>query len=86
MGRAAGQISLTPPRRLDGGDVGGFLVGLGLYVLALQYIRHGPAGPKAWLKAKFINEPDPYLAKGSPPIVRGPAQQPIDTRPALPTV
>ena len=35
---------------------GGFLLGLGVYVLALTYLRDGRAGVKALLKAKFLNQ------------------------------
>ncbi|MEN8672579.1 hypothetical protein [Nocardioides sp.] len=50
-------FTLTPPKKLDAGDVGGFLAGLLVYTLALNYIRSGPEGITAWLRAKFLNEP-----------------------------
>lgn len=33
------------------------MFGLFLYVLALNYVRHGPEGVKGWLAAKFLNKP-----------------------------
>lgn len=60
-------ITLTPPRKLSGRDAGGFVVGLFLYVLATQYVRHGPEGVKGWLGAKFLNKtwaPPTTTAKG----------------------
>lgn len=50
-------ITLTPPKKLSGGDVGGFLAGLLIYTLALNYLRYGPGGPTAWMSAKFLNQP-----------------------------
>lgn len=50
-------ITLTPPRKPSAGDLGGFAAGLLLYALALSFLRYGPAGPKAWLMAKFLNRP-----------------------------
>lgn len=55
--REAGRISLSPPKRLTAKDGSGFLFGLLLYVLALNYVRHGPEGVKGWLGAKFLNKP-----------------------------
>lgn len=57
------QVTLTPPKRLSGGDVGGFLAGLALYALVLNYIRYGVDGPKGWLSAKFLNRPA-WLGEG----------------------
>lgn len=37
-------------------DGGGFMLGLLLYVLGLNYLRHGPAGVKAWFMAKLFNK------------------------------
>lgn len=54
-------LTLTPPRKLSGGDLGGFLGGLFVYALVLNFIRYGKAGPTAWLSAKFLNRPDPTL-------------------------
>lgn len=34
----------------------GFVAGLVLYAILLNLIRNGPAGAKAWLAAKFLNE------------------------------
>jgi hypothetical protein len=48
-------LTLTPPRRLNGGDLAGFVGGLVAYTLVLNYIRFGPAGVKGWLSAKFFN-------------------------------
>ena len=47
------KASLRAPRHLTDGP--GFLLGLWLYAMALAYIRSGPAGPKQWLAAKFLN-------------------------------
>ena len=49
--------TLTPPRRLGGGDLGGFFAGLLLYTLALNYLRYGSEGVSGWLRAKFLNQP-----------------------------
>lgn len=48
--------TLKPPRRLDSGDLAGFLTGLLLFTLGLNYLRYGVDGPKAWLSAKFLNK------------------------------
>lgn len=70
---AGGDPSSSPERRVPsagqvfggGGpewsDGGGFLLGLLLTVLGLNYIRQGPAGVKAWFMAKLFNKtsPDP---------------------------
>lgn len=58
--------TLTPPKRLQSGDLGGFAAGLLLYTLALNYLRYGPEGVTGWLKAKFLNQP----AAIAPPVVR----------------
>jgi hypothetical protein len=47
--------TLTPPKRLNGGDLAGFMTGLLLYTLALNYIRFGKSGVTGWLSAKFLN-------------------------------
>ncbi len=49
--------TLTPPKRLQSGDLGGFMAGLLLYTLALNYLRYGPEGVTGWLGAKFLNKP-----------------------------
>lgn len=49
--------TLKLPSRPSGGDLGGFLLGLGAYCLFLNYLRYGPVGVKGWLLAKFINSP-----------------------------
>lgn len=41
-------------RSADAG--GGLLLGAIAYVLVLSYIRGGPDGVKAWLRAKFLNQ------------------------------
>jgi len=53
-----GHVGVTPPGRWSGADGAGFLLGLFLYALALNTVRFGPAGAKAWLSAKFLNKPD----------------------------
>ncbi|MBM7510041.1 hypothetical protein JOE61_003855 [Nocardioides salarius] len=55
--RTAGGLTLTPPRRLTANDGAGFLGGLFLYVLALNYLRYGKEGVTGWLGAKFVNRP-----------------------------
>ena len=44
-----------PPRRLA--DAGGFLTGIGLYMVVVIYVRYGAEGWKGWLSAKFLNKP-----------------------------
>jgi len=51
------QVTLTPPKSFSGGDLGGFLAGLVLYTLGLNFLRYGVDGPKGWIRAKFLNEP-----------------------------
>lgn len=55
-------LTLKPPKKLDAGDIGGFLAGLLVYTVALNYIRSGPDGVTSWLRAKFLNEPNEDLA------------------------
>ncbi|MBB3043921.1 hypothetical protein [Nocardioides soli] len=50
-------LRLTPPRRLTVNDGAGFLGGLLLYVLFLNYLRYGKDGVTGWLGAKFLNRP-----------------------------
>lgn len=59
------KVGLTPPRKPDVGDLGGFLAGLVGYALFLSYIRYGPGGPKGWVEAKFINKPMTLTASSS---------------------
>ncbi len=73
----SGRPTLTPPRRLSIDDGTGFALGMLLYVLGLNYLRHGPAGVKGWLSAKFLNRTDPALtAPITPPGYRQP--RPVD--------
>lgn len=51
------KLTLSPPRRPNPGDLGGFMAGLVLYALAINYLRFGPDGVKGWLGAKFLNRP-----------------------------
>lgn len=44
------------PTKLSASDGAGFLLGLWLYALALAYLREGPAGPRRWMAAKFLNK------------------------------
>lgn len=48
--------TLKPPRKLDSGDVAGFLTGLLFFTLGLNYLRYGPSGVTGWLSAKFLNK------------------------------
>jgi hypothetical protein len=50
-------LTLTPPKKITANDGAGFLGGLLLYVLALNYLRYGKDGVKGWLGAKFVNRP-----------------------------
>ena len=45
---------LAPGITVD--DGAGLLLGLIAWVIALQYIRGGPAAVRAWLAAKFLNK------------------------------
>ena len=58
------RMTLTPPKRLGSGDLGGFLAGLLAYALVLNYLRGGPEGVKGWVGAKFLNRP--YEAPAKP--------------------
>lgn len=42
-------------------DGAGFLLGLFAYALLANFLRHGTRGVTGWLRAKFINDPDPGL-------------------------
>ena len=53
----ASRITLTPPKKVTAKDGAGFVFGMFAYVLMLMYIKHGPAGVKGWLGAKFVNKP-----------------------------
>ena len=50
-------LTLTPPKKITASDGAGFLGGLFLYVLVLNYLRYGREGVKGWLGAKFVNRP-----------------------------
>lgn len=89
-GRRGTKSSITPtlslPRRPGAGDVAGFGAGLVLYVLVLNYIKHGPAGVTGWLGAKFLNRPfhpDAAPAALDDDQVDEPGL--VSTRPAAPT-
>lgn len=56
-GAAARSLTLRPPRRLSANDASGFAFGLIVYAIALAGIKHGPAGVRGWIAAKFINQP-----------------------------
>ncbi|MGI8685123.1 MAG: hypothetical protein ACR2MO_08575 [Acidimicrobiales bacterium] len=49
-------------------DGAGFLLGLIVYAVFLNYVRAGPAGATAWIKAKFLNQTTgaPAAAKLTP--------------------
>lgn len=49
--------TLRPPARLSASDGTGFMLGLVLYAVGLNYLRYGWPGVTGWLSAKFINEP-----------------------------
>lgn len=62
--RAAGttarpeRLASTPFRpggRLTVNDASGFLLGVFVWVLVLQFLRDGPQGVRDWLRAKFLN-------------------------------
>lgn len=65
--------TLHAPRRLSVADGSGFALGLVLYALGVNYLRHGPAGVRGWMAAKFLNRPDPTLA---PPARAGKVRPP----------
>lgn len=44
-------------------DGAGFLLGVVLYALALNYVQGGPGQARGWLSAKFLNKP--YQRTGS---------------------
>lgn len=46
-------------------DGAGVLLGFVAYALLVNWLRHGPAGTKGWLAAKFLNRPA-ALAKPAP--------------------
>jgi hypothetical protein len=48
-------LTLTPPRRLNGGDLAGFLGGMVLFTLGINFLAYGPSGVKGWFSAKFLN-------------------------------
>lgn len=41
----------------------GFVLGVLLWALAVNFLRGGPAQAKGWLRAKFINEPMQGVSK-----------------------
>src|SRR4051812_10140503 len=49
--------TLRAPARLSASDGTGFMLGLVLYAIGLNYLRYGWPGVTGWLSAKFINEP-----------------------------
>jgi hypothetical protein len=60
-----GPMSVSPtlrPTKLSASDGAGFLLGLWLYALGLSYLREGPAGPRRWMAAKFLNKTSPMPA------------------------
>lgn len=72
----AGDVLTKLQRKAGGGDGGGLLLALIGYPLVLSVIKYGPAGPKMWFMAKFLNRtpdaPDqlPWVAgtrNGTPP-------------------
>lgn len=63
-----GSVNLPRPS-LSPSDGGGFALGLLIYVLGLNYLRHGKDGVTAWFKAKLLNKTtdfpgDPLASNG----------------------
>ena len=44
-----------------------FALGLLLYAPFIAFVRYGTPGPKAWLKAKFLNQASQGLGDNTPP-------------------
>lgn len=57
VAKAVPTPTLKPPKSVTSKDMGGFALGLVIHALVVSYIRYGKAGPKGWLKAKFLNDP-----------------------------
>jgi hypothetical protein len=53
-----GRPTLTPPRGLSVSDGSGFMLGLVLYAIGLNYLRYGWPGVTQWFAAKFVNRDD----------------------------
>jgi len=51
-GQTLRRISLKPATD----NIGGFVLGVVVYLAALQYIRSGPGAPLRWFRAKFENK------------------------------
>jgi hypothetical protein len=72
-GDRAGQRTSGRPGGGAGSDLvndgAGFLLGLFVYALVLNYLRGGPDRVKGWLAAKFINKP--WAAKRARRVPRG---------------
>jgi len=51
-GQALRRISLQPSTN----NIGGFVLGMVVYLAAIQYIRSGPGAPLRWFRAKFENK------------------------------
>lgn len=69
VGGTQAPVSMSVPRptlRL-GGDGTGLALGLVLYALGINYIRHGWPGVTGWLRAKFLNRPMAETAERGTP-------------------
>jgi hypothetical protein len=53
----SGRFLVRPPKLDAVHDGAGFLLGLFLYAMALNYIRGGAPATRGWLGAKFLNKP-----------------------------
>lgn len=81
--------TLKLPSTPTAGDVGGFLFGLTLYALFINYLRFGPLGVKGWLRAKFMNAPLDLRGAAIAPLDSGSgsvdtSSSSIDTGPVAP--
>lgn len=69
-------LTLTPPRKLNAGDWGGFAAGMLGLVLLLNYLRYGPEGVTGWFSAKFLNKPALSLPDAAGPFGKGTGRMP----------
>lgn len=57
-GAAVNAVQNPPPPKQVAASLAGFVLGVLLDVLFINYMRGGWAQVKAWLAAKFLNEPN----------------------------